>query len=157
MAGASRVLVWRACMSVCCGFTGLRLKNTGLCIVYVPFWHVPLMMPWWWRSRTGRREDETRMSPEIWETVNHSTKDERQNNGNRRRLARQHPSNCFACWPVTGIGGGQHGMVSTELRALPFRPIELPTCSWVSTWCKCIYLVQDVCKYELFFTTQSPK
>ena len=48
------------------------------------FWHVPLMMPSRWRSRTRRREDETKMSPEIWKTVNYLTKDERQDNGDRR-------------------------------------------------------------------------
>ena len=57
------------CLYVCLSITGLRLKNTGLRIVYLPFWHVPLMMPSQWRSRTGRREDETRLSPEIWKTV----------------------------------------------------------------------------------------
>ena len=59
-------------------------KYTGLHIVYVRFWHVPLMMPSRWRSRTRRREDETKMSPEIWKTVNYLTKDERQDNGDRR-------------------------------------------------------------------------
>ena len=31
-------------MYVCLSVTGLRLKFTGLCIVYIPFWHVPLMI-----------------------------------------------------------------------------------------------------------------
>ena len=32
-------------MYVCLSVTGLRLKYTGLRRVYVPFWHVLLMMP----------------------------------------------------------------------------------------------------------------
>ena len=32
------------CMYVCLSVTGLRLKYTGLCIVYIPFCHMPLMM-----------------------------------------------------------------------------------------------------------------
>ena len=32
-------------MYVCLSVTGLRLKYTGLRIVYVPLWHVPLTMP----------------------------------------------------------------------------------------------------------------
>ena len=31
-------------MYVCLSVTGLRLKYTGLRIVYVPLWHMPLMM-----------------------------------------------------------------------------------------------------------------
>ena len=33
-----------ACMFVCLSVMSLRLKCTGLHIVYEPFWHVPLMM-----------------------------------------------------------------------------------------------------------------
>ena len=32
------------CMYVCMSATGLRLKCTDLHIVYVPYWHVPLIM-----------------------------------------------------------------------------------------------------------------
>ena len=31
-------------MYVCMSVMGLQLKYMDLCIVYVPFWHVPLMM-----------------------------------------------------------------------------------------------------------------
>ena len=31
-------------MYVCMSITGLQLKYTGLRIVYVPLWHVPLMI-----------------------------------------------------------------------------------------------------------------
>jgi len=48
----------------------------------------------------------------------------------------------FARWPVNGIGGGQHGVVSTALRALPFwtfhmlgvrHMLHLPACKIVKT------------------------
>ena len=73
----------------------LQLKYTGFCIVYVPLWHMPLMMPseWRLRLRTWRIEDDGRTSPDGWKTVNCSTKGERQqDNGDKKRLARQHPS-----------------------------------------------------------------
>ena len=56
--------------------TGLRLKYTGLGIVYVPVGHVALTMPsrWRLRSRTRRIEDDARTSPDVWKTVNCSTK-----------------------------------------------------------------------------------
>ena len=31
---------------------------------------------------------------------------------------------CFACWPMNGIGGGQHD-ISTTFHPSPFRPIKL--------------------------------
>ena len=50
-------------MYVCLSVTGLRLKYTGLRIVYmyIPFMDMPLMMPSQWRSRTGRIEDDGRL------------------------------------------------------------------------------------------------
>jgi len=68
----------RLCLTlyVCLFVTGLRLKYAGLHIVYIPFWHMLLMMPSRWRSRSRaqRIEEDTRTSPEIWKTVNCSTK-----------------------------------------------------------------------------------
>ena len=63
-------------MYVCLSVMGLRLKYTGLCIVYVPLWHVLFTMPsrWRLRSRTRRIEDDARTSPDVWKTVNCSTK-----------------------------------------------------------------------------------
>ena len=65
-------------MTVCLSVMGLRLKYTGLRIVYVPFCYVPLMMQSRvmviLRSRTQRTEVNARTSPEIWKTVNYSTK-----------------------------------------------------------------------------------
>ena len=63
---------------VCLSLTGLRLKYTGLCIVYVPFGTCHSgchrVMAWRSRSRTRKIEDDARMSPDVWKTVNCSTK-----------------------------------------------------------------------------------
>ena len=68
----------------------------------------------------------------------------------------------FARWPVDGIGGGQHGIVLigggqhgivligggqhgivlTALRASPFCPVKLSSCSAWGIWCACVYLVR---------------
>ena len=59
-----------ACLSV----TGLRLKYTGLCIVYVPFGACcsgcHRAMAWKLRLRTRKIEDNARMSQDVWKTVN---------------------------------------------------------------------------------------
>ena len=47
-------------------------------------------------------------------------KDERQDNGNEKRLARHHPSDLLRSLTRERIGGGQHGIVSPALRASPF-------------------------------------
>ena len=64
------------CMYVCMSVTGLRLKYTGLCIVYVPFGMCHSgcyrMMAWRSRLRTRKIED-ARTSPDVWKTVNCST------------------------------------------------------------------------------------
>ena len=59
-------------MLVCLTVTGLQLKRTGLGIVYVPVWHMTLMMPLRYdgaevasRLRTQRIEDDARTSPET--------------------------------------------------------------------------------------------
>ena len=66
------------CMYVCLSVTGLRLKYTGLCIVYVPFGTCRSgclrAMAWRSRSRTWKVEDDARTSPDVWKTVNYSTK-----------------------------------------------------------------------------------
>ena len=81
-------------MYICLSVTGLRLKYTGLRVVYVPLWHVPLTMPSRWisRSRTQRIEDDARTSPDVWKTVNCRRDERRQDNSDKKRLARQHPS-----------------------------------------------------------------
>ena len=58
---------------------GLTIEISGLRIVYVPYWHVPLMMQSRamaiLRLRSRRTEVYARTSPEIWTTVNYSQKD----------------------------------------------------------------------------------
>ena len=79
------------------------MSVTGLCIVYLPVWHVKLMMPSRWRSCQGQGLEGQKTMPEQVQRY-------------RRWLTAQQN---FVCWPVDGIGGGQHGIVSTTLRALP--------------------------------------
>ena len=69
----------RLCLYVCLSVTGLRLKYTGVWIVYVPFGTCHsgchrVMAAWRSRSRTRRIEDDARTSPDVWKTVNCSTK-----------------------------------------------------------------------------------
>ena len=73
-------------MYVCLFVTGLKLKYTGLGIVYVPVWHMLLTMPSRWRSssRTRRTEDDARTSPDVWKTVNCSTKRLEMTNGDKK-------------------------------------------------------------------------
>ena len=56
-------------MYVCLSVTGLRLKYTGLCIVYVPFSTCRsgchCTMAWRSRSRTRKIEDNARTSPDV--------------------------------------------------------------------------------------------
>ena len=61
-------------MYVCLSVTGLRLKYMGLCIVYIPLACALHAMAWRSRSRTPRIEDDARTSPDVWKTVNCSTK-----------------------------------------------------------------------------------
>ena len=66
------------CLYVCLSVTGLRLKYTGLCIVYIPFGTCRSgchpAMAWRSRLRAQNIEDDTRTSPDIWKMVNCSTK-----------------------------------------------------------------------------------
>ena len=81
-AGASGDFSLRLCLYVCTyvclSVTSLRLKYTGLCIVYVPFGTCcsgcDRAMAWRSRSRTRKIEDDARTSPDVWRTVNCSTK-----------------------------------------------------------------------------------
>ena len=68
----------------------------GLHIVYIPFWHMPLIMPSRWRLRTRRPEVDARMGPEIWKRLTQLKDERRQGNCDRRQLARQHSSD-FPC------------------------------------------------------------
>ena len=82
---------------------------------------------WSWRSRTRRTEVDARKSPEIklincsakgWKTTRSITM-----TGDDLRVSTQ--AIYFARWPVNGIGGGQCGVVSTTLRASPFRTFHM--------------------------------
>ena len=53
-------------------------------------------------------------------------KDERrQDNGDKKRLVRHHPSDLLHSLTCERIGGGQHGVVSPALRALPFQSFHV--------------------------------
>jgi len=81
---------WQAFSSMCVryGFMIETCKFTHSLL----FWHVLLMMQLCAMHDGGRRQVNARMSPEIWKMVNSQQKDERrQDNGDRRRLACQHP------------------------------------------------------------------
>ena len=78
LVGLSLRLCLYVCMFVCLSVMSLRLEYTGLCIVYllaraphdaIARWHGDRG-----QSRTRKIEDDTRMSPDIWKTVNCSTK-----------------------------------------------------------------------------------
>ena len=55
-------------------------------------------------------------------------KDERQDNGDKKRLAHHHLSDLLCSLTRKRIGGGQHGVVLPALRASPFpcAPCEAP-------------------------------
>ena len=53
-------------------------------------------------------------------------KDERrQDNNDKKRLARHHPSDLLHSLTRERIGGGQHGIVSPALRASPFQSFRV--------------------------------
>ena len=118
-------------MYVCLSVTGLQWKYMSLHIVYVPLRHVPLMMPSGdMRSRSRTRRIKKKTTPEwvqmYGRRLTAQQKDERQQDeGNKKWLARHHPNDYFARWPVNGIGWGQHGVVSTALRASTFRTFHV--------------------------------
>ena len=63
--------------------------------------------------------EDARMSLDVWKTVNCSTKDERQDRGDKKRLACHQQSNLLCLLTRARIGGGQHGVIL--LRASPFQ------------------------------------
>ena len=77
------------CMYVRNGFTIEIYQYKDLCTVYIFFRHVPLMMPSRWRLRTGTIEDDIRTSLDV---LTAQQKDVRLDNGDKKQLASQHPS-----------------------------------------------------------------
>ena len=49
----------------------------------------------------------------------------RQNNGDKIQLVSHHPSDLLRSLTREQIGGGQHGVISPALQALPFRTIHV--------------------------------
>ena len=70
---------------------------------------------------------DARMCPDVGLTA--QQKDERQqDNGDKKRLVRHHPSALLRSLTHERLGGGQHGVVLPALRASPFphAPCEAP-------------------------------
>ena len=117
--GASGALVWGcACMFVCLSITGLLLKYTGLSIVTVT---------WRSRLRTRRIEDDAKTSPRcMGRRLTAQQKDRRrQDNGDKKRLTRHHPSDLLRSLTRERIGRGQHSVVSQALQASPFQTFHV--------------------------------
>ena len=124
------VQTWRALVGICLrlwlyvylSVTGLQLKYMGLRIVYIPLLHVPLMMPLRWEIEVEDRrwcQNESRCMEDD-SLLNKRMKDDKiMVTRNDLRVTTR--VIYFACWPVNGIGGGQHGFVLTALRASPFH------------------------------------
>ena len=101
------------CMFVCNGST---IEIYGFMHSLRTFWHVPLRMPL--RDSMEIKVDGRRLAAQQ--------KDERrQDNGDKKRLARHHPSNLLRSLTREWIGGGQHGIVSLALRASPFQTFHV--------------------------------
>ena len=95
------------------------------------FWHVTLRMPL--RDGMEIEVEDSEDTPErvhmYGRRLTAQQKDEkRQDNGDKKRLARHHPSDLLHSLTREWIGGGQHGVVSPALQASPFRtsPHEAP-------------------------------
>ena len=80
------------------------------------FWHVPLRMPL--RDSMEIEVNGTQLAAQQ--------KDERrQDNGDKKRLARHHLSNLLHSLTREWIGGGQHGIISPALRDSPFQTFHV--------------------------------
>ena len=112
------------CMYVCMSVTGLRLKYTGLCIVYVP---LGMCSSGCHRdSRTRKIEDDARTSPMYGRWLTAQQKDERrQDNGDKKRLAHQHWSDLLRSLIRERDRRRTALLVSTALRASPFQTFHV--------------------------------
>ena len=79
---------------------------TGLCIVYVLFWHVPL--------RISVMALRSRSMEDSYVTAQQKV-ERRQDNGDKKLLARHHLSHLLHSLKHEWIGGGQHSVVSPAL------------------------------------------
>ena len=104
---------------------GFTIKIYGFMHSSRTFWHVQLRCHRAMEigSTIQKIEDDARTSPGVWKTVNCST--ERQDNGDKKRLALHHLSDLLRSLTRERIGGGQHGVVSPALRASPFRSFHV--------------------------------
>ena len=114
--------VMYVCMYVCPNV--FMIEIYGFTHSYVPFWHVTLMMPLRQRSRLGLGGQKTRQKQvqrcRRWSTA--QQKDERQDT-----TCASAPEEFILLadpW-MAGIGRGQHDVVSTTLRPLPFQTFHM--------------------------------
>ena len=127
---ARRALVGPQCEVVYLSVTGLRLKYTSQCIVYVPFGTCRSgchrAMAHGMEFEVEDLEDRRRRQNESRCRLTAEQKDERrQDNDDKKRLARHHLSDLLRSPTRERIGGGQHGVVSPALRASPFRTFHV--------------------------------
>ena len=95
-------------------------------------------MAWRSRSRTRKLEDGDRTSPDVWKTVNCSTKGWKTDNDDKKQLARHHSSNL-----LRSLTREQIGKESTASSCQRFElcHFDLSMCSAWGIWCACVYLV----------------
>ena len=111
----------------------------------------------WWRSRsrTRRIEDDSRTSPDVKLSGRQLTaqqKDERrQDNGDKKQLARQHPSYLLRSLTRERDRRRTTWRHLNSASSFAIRSIELSTCSTWGTWCACVYLVGLLMQYYLLW------
>ena len=109
---------------------------------------------WWpyWGQGLGGQKSTPEQVQRYGRRLITQRNDERQYNGDRRRLALSNTQAIyFTHWLVNRIGGWQHAVVLTALWTLLFRfhrprfelrHFELTTCLAWGTRCTCVYLVK---------------
>ena len=112
--------------------TGLQLKYTGKCRSWCN------RTQWSSGTRSSRRTEIQRYERRL---TTQQRDERRQGNGDRRRLASQHPSDLLRS--LTRERDRQTAQRCLN-RALCFAIFELYTCSAWGTWCTCIYLVYSM-------------
>ena len=85
-----------------------------------------------WRGDRGRRLGRYKTTPKQVQIYGRRStaqqKDERQDNDDKKQLARHHPSDLLRSLTREQIGGGQHGVISPALPsfAISCAPHEAP-------------------------------